>query len=173
MLNTRSSLGGTVLVALIVAASPAAVRAQSSIAHVTGGPVLLSSVGNRDYAWQLGGGVEMLSGPLGLGGGVDYVYFPEVRKTFAGGRGGSSSPAASAATAFVQGSYYFGDNVPERGKRPFVNGGVTFLFESIALPMLHVAGGIDWWTTERAGFRFEVREQYPWLLSFRAGVVFR
>jgi hypothetical protein len=69
MLNTRSSLGGTLLVALIVATSPAAVQGQSSIA----------------------------------------------------------------ATAFVQGSYYVGDDVPERGKRPFVNGGVTFLFESIAL----------------------------------------
>jgi len=39
--------------------------------------------------------------------------------------------------------------------------------------MLLIAGGVDVWTSARTGIRLEVREQFPIMLAFRCGAVFR
>ena len=175
-IHVRLSCGPRTCLALAVAiasgVAPAPIRAQV-IASVTGGPALVRSVGNRESAWQLGGGVEAVGAVYGFGGEVHYVYFPEVTRTFEG-RVVSSSPAVSTAALTAKGSYYFGGDAPGRRLRPFVTGGLSYLFDDeLPLIMVHVGGGVDWWTTRRAGIRLEIREQFASILSFRAGVIFQ
>jgi hypothetical protein len=167
-------LGSVALLALVGAGmSPARAQAQGTIGYVLGGPVLVRNIGAHNSAWQIGGGGELLNGPLGLGGGIDYVYFPEASRIFDGGRGGSSSPANSAASSSANASYYFGGTVIARRIRPFMSAGITYLVDPEPYPMLHVSGGFDWWATRRTGFRVEVREQLAGMLVIRCGVVFR
>jgi hypothetical protein len=60
----------TALLALLgVVGSPVAARAQG-IGFVTAGAAL-ADLGNHNTALQVGGGAEVLSGPLGIGGGID------------------------------------------------------------------------------------------------------
>ena len=152
-------------------AGPLPAPAQSAIGQVSGGPVLVHSVGIRDYAWQVGGSAEALRGPFALGGGIDYVYFPEVTKIFPDG--GASSPAAGTIMLSTNGSFFFGDTAVARRTRPYVSGGVSFLVDGMLVPMLHFAGGVDWWATRRVGLRTEVRTQFPFMWTFRSGLVFR
>ena len=164
---------GLVLLLLLSLGHPAPAEAQS-LGYVTGGPVVVRSLGNRESAWQLGGGAEKLFGSYGAGAGVDYVYFPEVATTFDMGRARASSPPLSTAAISVNGSFYPGRNQAGRRARPFVIGGVSYLYDAeVPLPMLHIGGGVDWWVSETAGLRFEVREQFPSMLVFRCGLVFR
>ena len=173
-ITCASLRAGLFLLLLLFAGHPALAEAQSAIGYVLGGPVVVRSLGNRESAWQLGGGGEKLFGSYGAGGGVDYVYFPEVATTFDMGRARASSPSLSTAAISVNGSFYPGRNLAGRGVRPFVIGGVSYLYDAeVPLPMLHIAGGVDWWVSETAGLRFEVREQFPSMLAFRCGFVFR
>jgi hypothetical protein len=167
-------LGCVTLLALSCeAVNPVGAQAQGALGYVFGGPVLVRNVGVHNSAWQIGGGGELLNGPLGLGGGIDYVYFPEANRTFDGGRGQSSSPANSTAIIAGGATYYFGGTVIARRVRPFMTAGVTYLLDPDPYPMLHASGGFDWWATRRAGIRFEVREQFASMLVIRCGLVFR
>ena len=73
----------------------------------------------------------------------------------------------------TNGSFFFGDTAVERRTRPYVSGGVSFLVDGMLVPMLHFAGGVDWWATRRVGLRTEVRTQFPFMWTFRSGLVFR
>jgi hypothetical protein len=59
--------------ALTLGFSAGSAYAQTAIAYASAGPALVSDVGAHDIAWQVGGGVEALSGPLGFGGGAASV----------------------------------------------------------------------------------------------------
>ena|SRR5688572_21112814 len=174
MRTDRTCLALTLLILTVIsAAAPEVARAQGALAYVTGGPVLIRGLGIRDFAWRAGGGAEILDGPVGIGVSADFVHFLGVTKTYDGGRGGASSPPFSTGTLSAHASFYFGGTVIPRRVRPYISGGLTYLFGNEAIPTLDVAAGVDWWTTRRAGFRFELRQQVPSLLSVRAGVVFR
>lgn len=167
---------GLVLAAVVSATSASA---QPAIAYASAGPALVSGIGNHDIAIQAGGGAEVLSGSIGFGGGLDYVYFPLAERMF-NGRVTASSPAAHALMPHAQVTYHFGEpNVLQgyddvRRVRPFVSGGFSFLTGGGEMwPLLHVTGGVDWWTTRRAGLRVEVREQWGGMLTVRGGIVLR
>jgi hypothetical protein len=171
---SASLWAGVIPILFLSLGRPPLAEAQSALGYLSGGPALVRSLGNRESAWQLGAGGEKLFGSFGAGGGVDYVYFPEVTKVFNMGRVQASSPPLSTAAISVNGSFYPGRSVPNRSARPFIIAGVSYLLDDEApLPMLHIAAGFDWWASRRAGLRFEVREQFPSMLAFRCGVVFR
>jgi hypothetical protein len=171
---SASLWAGLIPALLLSLGQPPLAEAQSAVGYVSGGPALVRSLGNRESAWQLGAGGEKLFGSYGAGGGVDYVYFPEVTKVFDTGRVQASSPPLGTAAISVSGSFYPGRSVPDRPARPFIIAGVSYLLdEEEPLPMLHIAAGLDWWAGRRAGLRFEVREQFPSMLAFRCGIVFR
>ena len=115
----------------------------------------------------------MLNGPLGLGVGADFIHLLESTKTFDGGRGISSSPSFSAAAVSPVATFYSGGTILPRRIRPFFTAGLTFLLAKEVFGTLDFGGGVDWWAGRRRGLRLEVRAQYPAMLSFRAGVVFR
>jgi len=166
------ALGGLVLTAIGVSLSnPAPVHAQSTLGTVSGGAALVKTLSNRDSAWLIGGSAELVTGRLGLGAEVDYVYFPESSKTLAGGRGTTSTPATGTSGVTVRASHYFGEH-PAGRTRPFISGGVSVLGAG-DFGMLLIAGGVDVWTSARTGIRLEVREQFPIMLAFRCGAVFR
>src|SRR5262245_64571125 len=96
-----------VIVALVACAAPERAAAQSTIGYITAGPAIVTGLGNRDSAFHFGGGGEVLTGQLGIGGTIGYIFFPEVNKTFAGGWGGSSSPAVGFVMLGFNGTYYF------------------------------------------------------------------
>lgn len=160
------------MVAVLAAINPSTVQAQPLLGHVSGGPVFVQAIGNRDYAWQVGAGVEKGSGVLSVAAGADYVYFTEVHKIFDGGRGSSMMPAVGMPAITVNGSYY--PNRAERDHRmqPFVVFGMMFVVAREAPPLPTVGFGVNWWTTRKAGFRIEVREELP-IFAIRCGVVFR
>jgi hypothetical protein len=170
----RASAHIGLAVLILIGAHPALAGAQSVIGQVSGGPALLHGIGIRDYAWQVGGGGELQTGRLGIGGGVEFVYFPEVTKTFAGGRGSASSPALSTAAVSVSVSGYFAEDLVGP-TQPFLTGGLTYLIDRGApIPLLHVAAGVDRWISRRTAVRFEVRGQGPRnIVGFRVGFVFR
>jgi hypothetical protein len=64
--------------ALMVFAFPSAARAEGALLYAIGGSAAVWNIGHRDMLWYAGGGVEVLKGPLGVGGEAGYVYFPEV-----------------------------------------------------------------------------------------------
>ncbi len=174
-MSLRPALG--LIAAALVSTSPAS--AQPAIAYASAGPALVSNIGNHDVAVQAGGGAEVLSGPVGFGGGVDYVYFPLAERTF-NGRVTASSPPAHALMPHAQVTYHFGEPNGLQGYdgagrvRPFVSGGFSFLTGSGEIwPLLQVSGGVDWWTSRRAGLRVDVREQWGGMLAVRAGIVVR
>jgi hypothetical protein len=180
---TSASPGRLALAAaLALGISAGSASAQTTIAYASGGPALVQSIGGRDVAWQVGGGVEVQGAGAGFGGGLDYVYFPAYDRT--NSRGSQSAPALNAIAPFAQASYHFGAANALRGfadrprLQPFVSGGLTFLIASgrvgsETLPMLHVAGGVDWWATRNTALRVEVREQFAGMLSVRCGIVVR
>ena len=172
---TWSAVGSlAIVVTSFVGANPPVAHAQAATRYVSGGPVLVHGVGNRKAAWQVGAGGEKGAGVFGVGGGVDYVYFPEVNRTFMvdGLPGASSAPAFGVAAISVRGSFYPNRDREDRRTQPFVTGGVTYLLTREAPPLLSVGGGFDWWATPKKGVRFEVLEQSG-LLSFRCGIVLR
>ena len=168
-----ASLGSAALVVLVaMGAEPATVGAQTAgFGYAFGGPAWVQ-VGITDSAWHIGIGGERLSGAVGIGAELGYVYLPPAEETFPGG--GAFSPGGGGATLSVNGSYHFGGRrTGTRSARPFVTGGITYVVGAFLLP--DFGGGLDWWVTRRAGLRFEVREQVivsP-MLGFRGGVVFR
>lgn len=166
--------GWTLLIlTFIMGAAPDTAHAQGFISYVSAGPVFVRGIGIREFAWRVGGGTEILDGPVGLGVSADFVHFPEVTRRFDAGRGSASSPPFSTGTLAFNATFYFGGTVIPRRVRPYVAGGLAYLLRSESLATLDVAAGLDWWTRDRAGFRFEIREQYPAMLSIRAGLVFR
>jgi hypothetical protein len=60
------------------------------------------------------------------------------------------------AAATLKGTYHFGQDTTRSHARPFVAGGVSLLFGEGTYGML-LLGGYDWWTSRRAGIRFEAR----------------
>jgi hypothetical protein len=169
----RRSLGYAFLILITLAAYPEFAYAQSAMGYATGGPSAVRNIGIRDEAWQVGAGGELLKGPFGFGGQIDYVHFPEVTK-ISNGRITASSPAASAVGVSATASYHFGGTAVERRTRPFATAGVTGLAGDEVSPiLLQLAAGVDWWASERAGLRLEVRGQAPSMLGVRVGFVFR
>jgi len=168
----NAAFGGLVLSATSVVLSAAApAHAQSFLATASGGVAVVKTLSNRDSARLIGGGAETLSGRLGLGAEVDYVYFPRTTRALDSERGTTSSPAVKMAAVTLKGSHYFGE-YPAGRTRPFVSGGFSFLGGG-AFGMLLAAGGVDVWTSRRSGIRLEARGQFPIMLAFRCGLVFR
>ena len=170
-----ASLGSAALVVLVaMGAEPATVGAQTAgFGYAFGGPAWVQA-SIRDSAWHIGIGGERLSGAVGIGAELGYIYVPPAEETFPGG-GGAFSPGGGGATLSVNGSYHFGGRrTGTRSARPFMTGGVILILV-YPFPSWNAGGGLDWWLTRRAGLRFEVREQVirsP-MLGFRGGVVFR
>jgi len=159
-------LGGVALLALLdVVGSPMPARAQG-IGFVTAG-ASLANLPSYNTALQVGGGAEVLSGPLGIGGAIDYVYVREVTLTDSQSRGDHVAVLSGRAT------YNLGGIVIARKKRPFVTGGMGFFLDEETLPMLDVGGGLDWWVKRRTGVRFEVQARLPVMVGVRFGLVFR
>ena len=169
-------LGRQSLAVLIVIAihAPTA-SAQSAIAAATGGPAVVKTLSHRDSAWQVGFGGERLNGPVGFGADIDYVYFPPDTYALGGGHGTGSEPSLNMAAATLKATYHFGQDGTRSGARPFMAGGLSLLFQGPEgeFGMILLSGGVDWWTSRRAGIRVEVRGQFPIMLGVRAGIVFR
>jgi hypothetical protein len=158
---------------VIVGIHTCTASAQSAIMAATGGPALVKTLSNRDSAWQIGWGAERLNGAVGFGGDIDYVYFPPHTYAVGEGHGTYSEPSLNMAAATLKGTYHFGQNGTWSGVRPFVAGGVSFLFSEGEYGMILLSGGFDWWSSRRAGIRVEVRGQFPIMLGVRAGLVLR
>lgn len=162
-----------VLIAVAIPASTA--NAQSANVTATGGPALVKTLSHRDSAWLVGFGAERLTGSVGIGADLDYVYFPSDTYALGGGHGTGSEPPLNMAAATLKGTYHFGQNGPRSGARPFMAGGLSLLFQGPEgeFGMILLSGGFDWWTTRRTGIRVEIRGQFPIMLGIRAGIVFR
>lgn len=133
----------------------------------------MKTLSHRDSAWQIGWGAERLNGSLGFGGDIDYVYFPPHTYALSGGHGTATEPSLNMAAATMKATYHFGQDGTRSRARPFVAGGVSFLFSEGEYGMLLLSGGFDWWTSRRAGIRVEVRGQFPIMLGVRTGLVLR
>jgi hypothetical protein len=171
---TRLAFSAAALALLLVLPCASPAHAQGALVYATGGPAAVWNIGHRDRSWHAGGGVEVLNGPLGLGGEVGYLYFPEVTKTFDGGRGVASSPAAGALALSAKATFHFGSTTVDRRLRPFVTAGLSFLVDEEVMPILPlVSGGVDWWATRRVGLRLEAQSHWRSMLGVRVGVVLR
>jgi len=158
---------------VVVAGCPWKVSAQSAILNATGGPALVKTLSDRDAAWQLGGGAERLNGPVGFGADIDWVHFPAETKVSPAGPYTYRQPSLNMALATLKGTYHFGNDGNGRSVRPFGAAGLSLMVGESTYGMILLAGGIDWWTRQRAGIRVEVRGQFPIMLGVRVGVVFR
>jgi hypothetical protein len=170
---TRLVSSAAAVAGLLGLACPSPAHAQGALVYATAGPSAVWNIGHRDISWHAGGGVEVLNGPLGLGGEVGYLYFPEVTKTFGGG-GVASSPAAGALALSAKATFHFGSTTVDRPIRPFVTAGLSFLVDEEVMPILPlVSGGVDWWATRRVGVRIEAQSHWRSMLGVRVGVVLR
>lgn len=160
-----------VALAMVFGANPTTALAQG-LGYVGGGPVLVRGMGSHDFAWQAGAGAELGTGPVGLGGGFEYIYLTEVKKTFDNGRGSASSPAAGVPAVSLRVAGYVGRAKHDRRVQPFVSGTITFPFAKETPPLLTAGGGVDWWATRKTGLRLEGGMQYL-SMTFRVGLVFR
>ncbi len=125
----------------------------------SGGPALGKALSDRDSASQIGWGAERLNGSLGFGGDIDYVYCPPHTYALSGGQGTATEPSLNMAAATMKTTYHFGHAGTRSRARPFVAGSVSFLFSEGEYGMILLSGGFDWWTSQRAGIRVEVRGQ--------------
>jgi hypothetical protein len=161
------------LTMVLVGGNAARSHAQPPIGYVTAAPAVPIHIGNRTFAWRFGGGGEMRTGPFGVGGSLDYVYFPPYDHT--SGRDSWSAPSYSTVIVSATGSFYPRKRFAERAQ-PFVNGGLAFLLADddvfYVLPTPQFGGGVDWWLGRRTGLRFEGRMEFT-MMVFRFGVVFR
>ena len=176
--NLLTHAGATLIVLIAAAINAPATEAQTNGgAYITAGPALVNGVGNHTSAWQIGGGGELRGTDVGVGGALDYVYFPLERR--ASRYGHSESPAVGVFTLSLTASYHFFERqMNERKVQPFTMGGVTLILGPEGLPLLALGGGVDWWTTRRAGLRFELRTHFggpgpPAMLGLRVGLVIR
>jgi hypothetical protein len=162
----RSASTGIVLVFAMIAVTPADARAQGpDCGYVIGGPMSTWPNSSDAFPWFAGVGGEKVGGDgIGLGGEAGLVILP----------GSTWSPTQYGATFSIDYSYHLrGHRLGARGQ-PFVTGGVTGLWsDGGAGLLLNGGGGVDWWLTPHAGIRVEVRDQFPFFLGVRAGVVFR
>lgn len=171
--NLRWRLCAGLIVAMVAVAAGAA-DAQAVVASASGGASYVTGIGYRDRAFHFGGGVEVGSGPMRLGGEAGVVHLPAKTTTFHTpyGDGGGTMPEASVGAFSFRASYY-----PVRFARsclqPFVTGGMTYYPDVEPFATLDAGGGFDWWSTRHAGLRVEVREQYGSFLAVRVGVVLR
>jgi len=166
------------LLAAVTVVLPAArAGAQPVVATVIGGASFVHGLGDRDHAYHFGGGVEVGSGPVRLGGEIGMVHMPAVTTTFqdpfTGVHGESRMPEVTAPTFSFRASYY-----PIRFARnrlqPFVTGGLTLYPDGEdSFLTLDGGGGFDWWSTRHVGLRVEVREQFGGFFVARAGVAIR
>jgi len=58
----------------------------------------------------------------------------------------------------VNGSFYLQTSGGDHRVRPFATTGYTMAFRDGHAHMWNVGGGVDYWTSERVGVRFEVRD---------------
>jgi hypothetical protein len=158
---------------VVVGIHSSTANAQSAIMTASGGPALVKTLSHHDSAWQVGWGAERLTGSVGWGGDIDYVYFPPHTYALSEGHGTSSDPSLNMAAATLKATYHFGQDATRLRVRPFVAGGLSLLFSEGETGMILLAGGFDWWTSRRAGIRVEVRGQFPIMLGVRAGLVLR
>jgi hypothetical protein len=149
----------------LLLACPAAAGAQSIVGTISGGPASVKTLSTHDFAWLIGGGAERRRKSFGLGGEIDYVHFPRMTRP-------REEPPLNMAALTVKGSHYFGAHSTGRA-RPFLSGGLSFLVGEGQYGMILLAGGVDVWTSSRAGIRLETRAQFPILFSVRCGIVFR
>jgi hypothetical protein len=162
------------LIVAMVMVAAAAADAQAVVASASGGASFVTGIGNRDRAFHFGGGVEVGSGPLRLGGEAGVVHLPAKTTTFhtPHGDGGGTMPAVSVGAFSFRASSY-----PVRFARsrlqPFVTGGMTYYSDAEPFATLDAGGGFDWWSTRHAGLRVEVREQYGSFFAARVGLVLR
>jgi hypothetical protein len=166
---SRLVFGGVI----IAAGSPWKVSAQSAILNATGGPALVKTLSDRDAAWQLGGGAERLNGAVGFGGDIDWVHFPADTKVSPAGPYTYRQPSLNMAVATLKGTYHFGEDRSRRSVSPFGAAGLSLMAGENTYGMVLLAGGLDWWSSQHAGIRLEVRGQFPIMLGVRVGMVFR
>jgi len=84
-----------------------------------------------------------------------------IGKTFAmGGEGGilSKSGYTTGMAAATPAFHFIPGNSPSRVD-PFINGGVSILFDtnSVSIPIVHFGGGLNYSVNQRLGMRFEYR----------------
>lgn len=174
-MRTESWRPARLVVLVAMAMVPAAAEAQSIVTSLSAGGSFVRGIGHREQAMHFGGGVEVGSGPVRLGGEAGLVHFPAVNKTRfdTNGRptGGSSMPAASLGVVAFRASYY-PVRFDESRLRPFVAAGLSVYPDTELFGTLDVGGGFDWWATPRTGLRVEAREQLATMFTLRVGLVF-
>jgi hypothetical protein len=111
---------------------------------------------------HVGGGGEALIKRVGVGGEIGYLTPWE-------------SMSDGIGVGNVNGSFNFAS-----GKiKPFVTGGYTLFFRSGTANGYNFGGGVNYWFSERAGLRFEVRDNVlpdsrdTHFVGFRVGIAFR
>jgi len=178
-MRDRNGLAGVgLLVGAMVMLPAARAGAQQVVGTVSGGASFVHSIGYRNHAFHFGGGVEVGSGPVRLGGEAGLVNLPAVSRTFydpvpGAIRGGGTMPEATVA-AFSFRSSYYPVRFAQNRLQPFVTGGLTFYPDGEgSFATLDVGGGVDWWSTRHVGLRVEARDQYGSFFAVRAGVVLR
>jgi hypothetical protein len=177
-MRKTSGLAGTGLFVAATIILPAArAGAQQVVGTVSGGASFVHGIGYRNHAFHFGGGVEVGSGPVRLGGEIGLVNLPAVSTTFhdpvTGASGGGTMPEATVGAYSFRSSYYpvrFAQN----RLQPFVTGGMTVYPDGEGtFATFDFGGGFDWWATRHLGLRVDVREQYGSFFAARAGIVVR
>lgn len=167
---------GLALVVFLVALA-SVVDAQPVVGSVSGGVASKAPPGDRTGA-VFGGGADLRSGPLGLGGEVIFLHVPERTTTFTNQfgvvAGSASNPEINLTGLSFKASYYPVRFMNSR-VRPFVDGGLSLFLptDEDSAGSLDFGGGVDWWAWRRAGIRLDVRALLPMAIVVRCGVVFR
>jgi hypothetical protein len=174
------SLVVAALVAGIGSAHDTAKAEEPPIGYAFVGPVAVTNLGDRNVAWNVGGGAETrVRNATSIGGEIGYLNFPSIETHSACCAG--SMPMAEALLLSVNVARQFSSFGSGAGWRPFATGGLSFLLGGESIGLFNVGGGADRWVTRHAGLRFEVRDQLfvapqsaaSLLLGVRVGVVFR
>ena len=142
--------------------------AKRAIAHVSLGGGGVFSGGDAQGILQVSGGGEgLIYKGLGAGAEIGYLF-----------------PRQAAAEGFglfsANGFYHFPGARSLRSVVPFVTAGYSLAFRNGSANLANFGGGVDWWASEHAGLRLEVRDHVwpgefstPHFLTFRIGLVGR
>ena len=114
-----------------------------------------------------GGGEGLIYKGLGAGEEIGYLF-----------------PRQAAGEGFgllsTNGFYHFPSAGSLRSVIPFVTAGYSLAFRNGSANLVNFGGGVDWWASEHAGLRLEVRDHVwpgefstPHFLTFRIGLVGR
>lgn len=111
------------------------------------------------------GGEALVYKGLGVGGELGYV-FPQQQILYGFG------------LASANASYHFVDRARSQRFAPFLTGGYSVAISDEPLNLINYGAGANVWFSDRAGFRFEVRNyQHPrwgqFRLALRLGLTFR